>query len=714
MHSVLVSGHRSTWNLLPTREPPAVRRSADRALNRATRATRATRTEGGTPALRRGRHATNAALLSVLVPAAFLTPVAAPSAPAQAEPVTPEVVSLPVAGVDAAALAALGLPAGDDAPDVLTGELSTREFSTLGVSWERDADLGEVEVLVRIRTDGEWSDWEDLHAEEADGPDLVRTPQVPVAVGPETPVVAAASTTPRADVTATTVERQSTPPVWVGPSDGVQVRVHADGDVPHGVEVELVDPGTSPADAAVGRVTPGTAHAATAQPAIVTRKQWGADESIRRGSPSYNSRIKAGILHHTVNANSYTKAQAPALVRSIYAYHVKSNGWSDVGYNYLVDRFGTIYEGRAGGVSKAVVGAHASGFNADTFGVSIIGDFTSQAPPAVALDAVQRLMAWKLSLHGLDPHATTTLTSAGGGTARYAAGKQVTFKVVSGHRDGNLTACPGAQLYPLLPQIRTGIRAAMGSTAPSKPSPEPPSSRTPSKAPSSKPPSSRTSAGAAAEDIAAAYARLGGTRSPLGAATTAVLPTRDGKGWYRHHQGGSIYWSPGTGAREVRGAIREVWSRQGWENGPLGYPLTDESPAADGQGRYNHFQDGSIYWHPATGAHEVRGALRDTWQRLGWEKGTLGYPVTGHLTTPDGTGRYTHFQRGSVYWSPTTGAHEVYGAIREAWARSGWELGALGYPRSGEYDVPGGRANDFQKGRLTWNRATGVVTRTGR
>jgi uncharacterized protein with LGFP repeats len=678
-----------------------VRRSvADRARAH----DRAHRSERARAPRRAGRGATNAVLLSVLTPAAFLTPLAAPSAPAQAEPVTPEVVSVPVAGVDDAALAALGLPSrGEDAPDLLTAELSTREFSTLGVSWERDADLGEVEVSVRIRTDGIWSYWEDLHAEEADGPDLVETPQAPVAVGPEAPVIGAASTTPKADVTVTTVERQSTPPVWAGPSDGVQVRLYAEGDVPRGVEVELVDPGTSPADATVGQVAPGTAHAATAQPAIVTRKQWGADEGIRRGSPSYSSRIKAGILHHTVNSNDYTKAQAPALVRSIYAYHVKSNGWSDVGYNYLVDRFGTIYEGRAGGLDKAVVGAHAAGFNADTFGVSIIGDFTSTAPPAAALSAVQRLMAWKLSLHGLDPNATTTLTSAGGGTARYAAGKQVSFKVVSGHRDGNLTACPGAQLYPLLPQIRTGVKAAMsgGSSAPTKPAPP-------------KPTPAKTSSGAATEDIGAAYARLGGAASALGAATTAALPTRDGKGWYRHFRGGSIYWSPGIGAREVRGAIHGVWSRQGWENGPLGYPLTDESPAADGQGRYNHFQNGSIYWHPATGAHEVRGALRDVWQRTGWEKGTLGYPVTGHLTTPDGAGRYTHFQRGSVYWSPTTGAHEVYGAIRQAWARSGWELGPLGYPVSGEYDVPGGRANDFQKGRLVWNRATGAVTRTAR
>jgi uncharacterized protein with LGFP repeats len=612
------------------------------------------------------------------------------------------VVSVPVAGVDARALAALGLPArGPEAPELLTRQLRTEEFSTVGVSWERDAALAEVEVQVRIRTDGRWSQWQDLHAEEGDGPDLVEEPESAAPAGRgDTPVVAAAPTTPTADVSVTTVERQSTPPVWAGPSDGVQVRIDAEGGVPRGVEVELVDPGESAADAAIGRVVPGTAEAATARPAIVSRAQWGADESIRRGSPSMNSTIKAGFIHHTVNTNSYTQAQAPALVRSIYAYHVKSNGWSDVGYNYLVDRFGTIYEGRAGGIDRPVIGAHAAGFNANTFGVSIIGDFTKVAPPAAALDAVQRLTAWKLSLYGLDPDATTTLTSAGGGTSRYAAGKQVSFKVVSGHRDGNLTDCPGAKTYALLPQIRTGIKAAMrgGASAPSAPRPSSP-------APVASGPTAQ---------IAAAWTRLGGARSPLGAPVTGVLAAPDGRGRYSHYQGGSIYWHPALGAHDVRGSIRARWAAHRWEAGPLGYPRTGELATADGTGRYNHFQNGSIYWSPTTGAQEVRGALRDAWQEVGWEKGVLGYPVTGHRTTPDSEGRFTHFQRGSIYWSPDTGAQEVYGAIRSAWARSGWETGPLGYPVSGEFAVPSGRASDFEGGRLVWSRATGTVTRTAR
>ncbi len=172
---------------------------------------------------------------------------------------------------------------------------------------------------------------------------------------------------------------------------------------------------------------------------------------------------------------------------------------------------------------------------------------------------------------------------------------------------------------------------------------------------------------------------------------------------------GSIYWSPSTPAAEIRGAIFGRWVQLGWERGSLGYPVTNEMATPDGTGRYNHFQRGSVYWTPGTGAQEMRGPVFDAWGRLGWERSGLGYPTSGESVTPDGRGRYNAFQFGTIYWSATTGAHEVRGAILGAWGKTGWERGPLGYPTSDEYDIPGGRASDFQGGRITWSGSTGAT-----
>ncbi|HEU5473254.1 MAG TPA: GH25 family lysozyme [Actinophytocola sp.] len=206
------------------------------------------------------------------------------------------------------------------------------------------------------------------------------------------------------------------------------------------------------------------------------------------------------------------------------------------------------------------------------------------------------------------------------------------------------------------------------------------------------------------------YAALGWERSHLGYPTTNELRTPDGIGAYNLFQQGSIHWTPATGAHEVRGLIYQVWASLGLERSVIGYPITDETPSSDGVGSYNHFQRGSIFYRPGVGAQEVRGAIRDKWAALGWERSVLGYPTTNELRTPDGIGAYNLFQQGSIHWTPATGAHEVRGAIFQRWVALGSERGRLGYPTSDEYDVPGGRRTNFQRGTLTWNRTTGAVT----
>jgi len=160
----------------------------------------------------------------------------------------------------------------------------------------------------------------------------------------------------------------------------------------------------------------------------------------------------------------------------------------------------------------------------------------------------------------------------------------------------------------------------------------------------------------------------------------------------------------------VYGAIEDKYGELGAENGPLGCPTNEESDAARG-GRWQAFQSGFVFWHPALGAHAVYGSIATKWSELGRENGVLGYPVTDETGTPDGVGRYNHFEfNGSIYWTPSTGAHAVYGAIRDKWQALGWERGVLGYPLSDEATTIDGTAryNDFQGGAINWTSTAGA------
>jgi hypothetical protein len=185
----------------------------------------------------------------------------------------------------------------------------------------------------------------------------------------------------------------------------------------------------------------------------------------------------------------------------------------------------------------------------------------------------------------------------------------------------------------------------------------------------------KNSAQFAAAMIKARHDALGGAKGFLGAAENAVTVCPDGVGYFQHFKGGSIYYHPYAGAHEVHGLIRAKWAAMGWERSFLGYPRTDETTGNDAkrEGRFNHFQGGSIYWHPASGAHEVHGAIRAKYLELGAEASFLGYPTTDETATPDTIGRFNHFQAGSIYWTPRTWAHEVHGLIRAFWAQNGWE-----------------------------------------
>ena len=178
-----------------------------------------------------------------------------------------------------------------------------------------------------------------------------------------------------------------------------------------------------------------------------------------RAKPRYADVLRMAHVHHTAGTNAYTRAQAPAIVRAIQTYHVKGNGWNDIGYNALVDRFGTVYEGRGGGIDRNVIGAHAGGFNTGSFGISVLGDFRTATPPAAAIDALVETLAWRLDLGHVDP--LSTFNGISSGNERFGPGIPVFLRAISGHRDSSLTTCPGERLYAQLPALAKRV-AALG------------------------------------------------------------------------------------------------------------------------------------------------------------------------------------------------------------------------------------------------------------
>jgi hypothetical protein len=196
------------------------------------------------------------------------------------------------------------------------------------------------------------------------------------------------------------------------------------------------------------------------EPPIILRLAWGADESIRRAPPRYADAVHFAIVHHTAGSNNYTPAQSAAIVRGIQIYHVKGNGWDDIGYNFLVDKYGQIFEGRYGGMDRPVIGAHALGFNTGAVGISVIGDYGSTRISAAAKASLERLLAWRLDVAHVDPLSLVSRVS--GGSPKFPRGVPVVLRAISGHRDVNFTDCPGNALYAELPQIARDVAALGG------------------------------------------------------------------------------------------------------------------------------------------------------------------------------------------------------------------------------------------------------------
>ncbi|MEU9588124.1 N-acetylmuramoyl-L-alanine amidase [Streptomyces sp. NPDC048193] len=390
----------------------------------------------------------------------------------------------------------------------------TAQFSLVGVSWSGPVEGldGRAQVRTRDLESGEWGAWHDLdvNIDPPEDPEAgMRGASEPLWVGPSDGVQAqvlhedgTTGTLPKGlevnlvdPGVVTKAETQATGPAAFVAEEGTPAATPTDSTTPtDGTAVTPTDdptgtsgdpagpaspaatdttapstPTGSPAGPPSGSASPGpSATTPTAppparpstvpKPPVTSRAGWGADESLSPDPSEYNDDVKAVFVHHTDGANDYSCADSASIVRGIYAYHTQVNHWNDIGYNFLVDKCGTVFEGRKGGTDLPVLGAHTYGWNRESAGIAVLGEYTSTGASGAALASVARVAAWKLGQYGADPAGTVRL-SAGASQKNYfgtgfTAGTAYTFNRISGHRDGYNTQCPGNSLYAQLPAVR--------------------------------------------------------------------------------------------------------------------------------------------------------------------------------------------------------------------------------------------------------------------
>jgi hypothetical protein len=291
-----------------------------------------------------------------------------------------------------------------------------RRFHLLGLRWDAGS-LREVQVRARTRR-GEWGEWVALGLHDDHAPDHQR-------------------------------RRRGSDPAWTGAADLFQFRVRGSAS---GLRARFVQ---TPARVARARASaaPRSRASQAGAPPIILRPVWGGNSRPPKSPPDFGD-VQLAFVHHTVSTNDYLPEDSASIVLGICQYHQDHNKWNDIGYNFVVDKYGQIFEGRAGGIDQAVIGAQAQGYNSHSTGIACIGDFSTLPNADAGLEAVAKLIAWKLPLHGAPVTGTVTVTSAGGQANRYPSGTPVTLQRISGHRDGDSTACPGEALYGQLQRIR--------------------------------------------------------------------------------------------------------------------------------------------------------------------------------------------------------------------------------------------------------------------
>jgi hypothetical protein len=361
------------------------------------------------------------------VPAAPVPAAPAPAAPVPAAPapaarpaVTPTVTSIPADVKVSSTAVQEGLPAGDSVLATVSPK-NVSTFQLVGASWA--STTGSVTFQARTLTGGSWSAWSQLDpATEKEGK-----------------------------------SHNATEPLYVGDSTSVELRaIGGAGSSVVSLAATTVTTPTVAADSSLAKTSvQSTALGGVAQPGIISRAGWGADESLRSYNgadcavPRIDSTVMGAVIHHTAGSNSYSPSQSASIVRGIYAYHVQANGWCDIGYNFLVDMYGQIFEGRYGGITLPVHGAHATSWNTDTVGVSFMMDSNLINPTTASMNAAEALLSWKLGNSYRVPNGWTTLVGAA-------------IPVMFGHRDVMQTDCPGTNLYSRIQELRNTSTGLIG------------------------------------------------------------------------------------------------------------------------------------------------------------------------------------------------------------------------------------------------------------
>ncbi|NKZ88618.1 cold-shock protein [Rhodococcus hoagii] len=552
-----------------------------------------------------------------------LTPLAPPTTPSTA----PGDIADPVPGeVSPETLGATVKEVTQDTP-----------FSMVGVT---AADLQSSVTQLRAKlADGSWGEWitpdlidgssngkqgtEPVFVGDTNAVQILVTPkdgaagaagtaEAPAGTDPTDPALRApgaaeAPEAPAAEAPAPQEESDATQPLGYTPA-AVSKPLRQATLTANDVAAVLINPGSGPQDANLADIaTPTSVNGVN----IISRKAWGANEGIRCQNPTYDDSTGGATVHHTAETNNYTREQSAGIVRGIYAYHAQSLGWCDIGYNVLVDRFGQIFEGRFGGLDRPVQGAHAGGFNENTVGIAMMGNFVNEPAPAATIESVGKYLGWRLKLANLNPKGQVTMYSEGTQYSKYPLGQRVVLPTIFAHRDVGYTECPGSAAYAQMDQIRNiaaanygGNTGGGGSTPPTNPSNGGGNNGGANPVGSldlnAQIPAVVNGILSIADSnpIARQWLAMGGNRSMVGDAITGLLTTATGQ-LYAFFQNGGIFTSPLGGVVTMIGKIFEQWTAAGGVMSDIGLPISDEY-SVDG-GKRSDFERGSMIFDEVTG-----------------------------------------------------------------------------------------------------------------
>ena len=536
---------------------------------------------------------------------------------------------------------------------LLTDPLEVDRFFVAGFTWAGGADLPEgVRIYLRVRENGTWSPWY-LNEAADSGRDDRATPgtgefvtggadaiQASV-VGSSLPAGLKLALVPSRPQGEEVLDADDLKTTEAAPTPVIEETAASQ---PQGAQVEpaATVPSASPAwgtqpaavPAAVSVTAPAVAPAATTANglpvAVTTRAEWGANASYMSWDPEY-ARAGHVVVHHTAGTNSYSAGQSASIVRGIYYYHAVTLDWGDIGYNFLVDKFGTVFEGRSGSVAAPAgtmsIGAHARGVNTGTMGISMMGDYSTVSPSDAQLSSVGKMAGWFLKRAGISD-VTGWASLHVWTTERYQAGSTISMPRILGHRDVGYTTCPGNVGYSKLGAIRA-IAKAQGSTPQGS-----------SSAPSTV---SQDHPGAAALRSAL------GANGWIGPATSGVQASTKG-GVFQRFERGVGYWSPATGAQFVGEPVLSAWGAYGYQTGSMGYPRSGGVVGVGGS-RHQIFEGGIAYWRPGGRVSFIHGSILSAWAASGWERSKVGLPTGRAVRQADGTMTQT-FERGSISVAP--------------------------------------------------------------